>query len=462
VDALALVLPPGLAPVADVRLDPAVAVVAIGLSVTTGILFGLAPAFGLSSRKMAPAIREGRPTGSRSSSGLRKALVTAQVAFALVLLVAAGLLTRSYLALMNVDLGFRPDRLLTFTMELPRGRYAGPEQWAPFFSRLQADLRAIPGVLDAGGVSWLPLNDGGGSNAIFVEGRPLPGPNDSTYAIYRLVTPGYFGAIGIPIRDGRDFTADDRAGGPRVGAINETLARRIWPGERAIGKRLTFSRKPAEKDWITIVAVVGDTHHGSLAAPVDIQLYAPFTQEPFWFPPSDIVLRTAVPPASIAPAARERVRAIDPLIPVSRMQTMEALVGGTVAEPRFHMLLVAALGVSALVLATIGIYGLLAFSVSLRAREIGVRAALGATSGDIARMVLGEGMRLVIAGLALGLAGALVLTRALKTMLFGIEPTDPATFGTIAVVLIGGAAVACYVPARRAARTDPARALRSE
>jgi putative ABC transport system permease protein len=352
--------------------------------------------------------------------------------------------------------------LLTLTLELPRGRYAGPPQWTPFFTRLQDDLRAIPGVLGAGGVSWLPLNDDGGSNAIFVEGRPRPGPNENTYAIYRLVTPGYFGTIGLPIRDGRDFTIDDRAGGVRVGAINETLARRIWPGERAIGKRLTFARQPGPDDWITIVAVVGDTHHGRLADPVDIQLYAPFTQEPNWFPPSDIVLRTAVAPASIAAAVRERIRAIDPLIPVTKLQTMDALVGNSIAEPRFHMQLVSALGASALALAGIGIYGLLAFSVTARTREIGVRAALGATSGTLARMVVGEGVRLVLGGIVLGMSAALLAARRLDPLLFGVTVGDPVTLAIVPVVLLLAAILACYLPARRAARTDPAMALRTD
>jgi putative ABC transport system permease protein len=461
VDGLAAVLPAGLAPVGEFRLNPWVALVAASFSVLTSVVFGLAPAAGLSGEGVL-AVREPRSTGSPAAARLRRVLVTAQVALAVVLLAGAGLLARSYLALMNVDLGFRTDHLLTFTIELPRGRYAGPEQWTTFFTRLLEDLRAVPGVRDAGAVSWLPLNDDGGSNAIFVEGRPLPGPNESTFAIYRLVTPGYFQAIGIPVLDGREFTVDDRVGGARVGAINETMARRIWPGERAIGKRLTFSRQPDLDDWITIVAVVGDTHHGSLADPVDIQLYAPFTQDGNWFPPSDVVVRTAVTPASIAPLVRERVRALDPMIPVAKVQTMDTLVRGTVAEPRFHTLLVAALGVSAVVLAAVGIYGLLAFSVSARRREIGVRAALGATSRDLARMIVGEGVTLAGAGLTVGVPAALVVTRRMDTLLFGVAPADPVTFAGIAAVLTAVVAMACYLPARRAARTDPAVALRNE
>jgi ABC-type antimicrobial peptide transport system permease subunit len=227
-----------------------------------------------------------------------------------------------------------------------------------------------------------------------------------------------------------------------------------------IGKRLTFSPSAAPGDWITIVGIVGDTHHGGLADPVDIQLYAPYTQDPFWFPPSDLVIRTSADPASIATVVRQRLKEIDPLVPISNLQTMDALIAGTVAEPRFHMLLVAALGIAALALATIGIYGLLAFTVAVRAREIGVRSALGATPANIARMVAAEGMRMAAIGVALGLAAAFAAVRSLRNLLFQIEPTDPLTFAAIAVLLLAVAAAACYIPARRAAAIDPLIALR--
>jgi putative ABC transport system permease protein len=461
-EALRVVVPPSLAAAGDLRLNPIVAGAAVALCSATGLLFGLAPALQLSRRPSTDAIREGRQTASRRSTLLRQALVTVQVSLAIVLLAGSGLLMRSFLRLASVDPGFSPDSLLTLTIQLPPGRYEGPEQWQTYFEQAISELRGIPGVRNAAAVSWLPLTSDGGSNAIFIEGRPLPGPNENTYAIYRLVTPGYFGTIGIPVIDGRDFTVDDRIGGTRVGAINQTLAARMWPGERAVGKRLTFSPKPKPADWITVVAVVGDTHHGSLADPVDIQLYAPYTQEPNWFPPSDIVIRTSVEPASIAAVVRGRLQHVDPLVPIANLQTMERLITGTLAEPRFHMVLVAGLGLSALALATIGVYGLLAFTVAMRAREIGVRAALGATPSTIARMVAAEGMRMAGVGVAVGLVAAFVAVQSMHTLLFQIEPTDPATFAGIAVLLLAVTAAASYIPARRAARLDPLIALRKD
>jgi predicted permease len=378
------------------------------------------------------------------------------------LLAGAGLVMRSFVRLTSVELGFRSDHLLTFRTDLPRTRYAGPEQWKPLFDRLMGDLESIPGVISAAGVSGLPLNMGGGSNAIFIEGRPAPGPNENTYAIYRLVTPKYFQTVGIRVVDGRDFDARDAVDGLRVGAVNETLAARMWPGERAIGKRLTFNPKPGPDDWVTIVAVVGDTHHESLAEPIDIQLYAPYTQEPNWFPPSEFALRTSVDPMSIANIVRDRMRSLDPLLPVEDVQPMDAVVAKSVATPRFNLALLGGLAGSALLLAAIGVYGLLAFSVALRSKELGVRVALGATRGDLLRMIIGDGLRLVSVGLVAGVVAAFAVTRWIRALLFEVEPSDPATFIAVAALLVMIAIVACYVPARRAASTDPIAALRAD
>ena len=460
VAALREVLPATLTRSGPIALNPAVAAAGAAISALTGLLFGLTPALQFWTENVMRSMRESRPAASRSAAVIRRVLVTAQIVLALVLLVGAGLLMRSFVRLMSVDPGFRPERLLTMRLELPRSRYQGPEQWKPFYDRALDELHAVPGVTSAAGISWLPLASDGGSNAVFVEGRDLPGPNEEKYAIYRLVTPGYFKTIGIPILEGRDFTSEDRTGGLRVGAINQTLASRLWPGEHVLGKRLTFAREPKPEDWIHIVAIVGDTHHASLAEPVDIELYSPYTQDPYWFPPSDLVLRTAGEPTAIASIVRQRMRAIDPLVPISDVQSMESVIGKAVAEPRFHFLLMTALSISALVLAAVGIYGLLAFSVALRSREIGVRTALGATSLDIVRMVLGEGLRLTFGGIVLGLVAAFIATRSLRTLLFQIEPSDPLTFASIAGLLFLVSVVACYVPARRAARVDPVRVLR--
>jgi putative ABC transport system permease protein len=389
-------------------------------------------------------------------------LVTLQVALAVVLLVGAGLLTRSFARLLSIDAGIRPENVLTLTLELPRSRYQGPAQWKPFFERAIADLGTLAGVTSVAGMGGLPFTENGGSQGLHVEGYVPTNPNEHTYVIYRLVTPSVFQTLGIPLVEGRDFSSHDDASTARVAIVNQTLARRYWPGGSALGKRLTMSRNPRPEDWITIVGIVGDTHHWSLAEPVDIQMYVPYTQDPNWLVPGQIAVKTAGDPMRLAAAARERVRAIDPLVPISDVQTMEGLRDRSVAAPRFNVTLVGLLSITALVLSLIGIYGLLAFSVALRTREIGVRAALGATGGAISRMIVGEGLRLAAWGVAAGVLIALIATRWLETLLFEVKAYDPQTFAGIAILLVVVSAVACYIPARRASRIDPLTALRTD
>jgi putative ABC transport system permease protein len=444
----------------DTSIEPRVLVTAVGMCVATATLVGLLPAFGAWSR--VSAVSGLRTTTDARTARVRHALVVVEVALAVVLLAGAGLVMRSFMRLTSVELGFRSDHLLTFRTDLPRTRYSGPEQWKPLFDRLIPELESIPGVTGGSAVTALPLNMDGGSNAIFIEGRPAPGPNENTYAIYRLVTPKYFDTVGIPIVDGRDFDSRDDIGTQRVGAVNERLAARMWPGEPAVGKRLTFSPRPGPADWITIVAVVGDTHHANLAEPVDIQLYAPYTQEPNWMAPAEFALRTSVAPMSIANAVRDRMRSVDALLPVEDLQPMNAVVANSVATPRFNLVLFGGLAGSALLLAAIGVYGLVAFSVALRSKELGVRVALGATRSDLLRMVIGDGLRLVSLGLVAGVLAAFIVTRWIRALLFEVEPSDPATFVAVAILLVSITIVACYVPARRAAGTDPIAALRAE
>ena len=458
---LRTILPGDLATTFDPRLDWPVAAGALAISIVTAVVSSLAPAWFVAKGAAASAVREGRGANQPSATP-RRILVTVQVAMAVVLLAGAGLLMRSFVKLTSVDSGIRPEHLLTFAVELPRSRYEGPRQWQPFFERLATELRSIPGVTGAAGTSGLPLNENGGSVGFLAEGQPPPADNDDTYVIYRLVTPGYFDTIGMPLLGGRDFSSNDRIDGVRVVIVNERLARRYWPGQNAVGKRVAFTRQPKPGDWSTIVGVVGDTHHSSLAEPIDIQLYVPYMQEPDWYPPGQIVVRTIGEPTAIVSAVRQRVRSIDPLIPISDFQTMEALIGKSVAAPRFTLVLIGALGLSALVLSVIGIYGLLAFSVAMRTREIGVRSALGAGTRTITAMVLSEGLRLASVGIVAGVVIALAAVRWLKTMLFEVQPYDPPTFGAVAILLLAVAAIACYAPARRAARIDPLTALRTD
>ncbi len=460
--ALRTLVPDGLTRGAQLEINPAFLCAAAAVGAGTALVFGLAPALHAAQRTTSLTVREGRATASRATTIARQALVAAQIALAVVLLAGTGLLMRSFWRLTAVDPGFSTGHLLTLRMELPRARYEGPAQWAPLLDRIVDELEAIPGVTSVAGISWLPLSTSGNSNAVFVEGRPLPGPNENTYAIYRLVTPGYFKTMHIPVVAGREFSRDDRAGGLRVGVVNRTMAERLWPGESAVGKRLSFSRSPGPGDSITVVGVAGDTHFDALDAPNDLELYAPGTQDPYWFPPSDLAIRTSVAPTAVAAAVRERLHAIDPMIPVSGVQTMESLVAATVSQPRFQVLVVGTLGGTALVLATIGIYGLLAFSVAVREREFGVRAALGATPLALVRMVVLDGMRLAGAGIVVGIALAVVAVRSLRTLLFQVDPADTPTFVAMTALLLVVSLAACYLPARRAARLDPLLAIRSD
>lgn len=458
---LGAMLPSELAVAVDTHVDRRVAFAALGVCIATAVAFGLAPAWFILRSGTGHVVRDGRGTVAHSAHA-RHVLVVVQVALAVVMLAGAGLLLRSFVRLTGVKPGFHADRVLTLSVELPRTRYRGPDEWEPFFNRLIAELGSLPGVEAAAGVSGLPLNENGGSVGFHAEGQPVPRDNEHSYVIYRLVTPGYFNTIGIPLIDGRDFTAADRPASARVVIVNQTFASRYWPGERAVGKRVAFTSQPTADDWTTVVGVVGDTHHWSLAEAVDVQLYVPYTQEPNWYPPGQIALRTSVDPVSVAAAARERIRAIDPQIPVSDIRTMNEIVSKSVAAPRFNLTLLGMLSISALVLASVGIYGLLAFSVALRTREIGVRSALGASRAAISTMILRDGLRLTVVGIVAGLAVAVAAVRWVKTLLFQVEPYDPVTFAGIAFLFLIIALVACYVPARRAARVDPIVALRSD
>ena len=458
---LSSMLPPELAATIDPRADPVVTGVALVACVLTAVLFGLTPAW-FAHEGTESTLRESRVAGGRSALA-RRALVTLQVAIAVVLLAGAGLLARSFVRLMDVDPGFRTENILTLTLELPRTRYDGPQKWQSFLERLLPDLRALPGVTHAAATGGLPLTENGGSVGLHVEGHVPAGDSPDIWVIYRTVTPGYFETLAIPIVEGRDFSTQDRIrNAPMVAAVNQTLAHRYWPGQSAIGKRVALTRTPGPEDWITVVAVVGDTHHWSLAEAVDIQMYVPYTQEPNWLPPGQIALRTAADPALLIGAVRERVRAIDGMVPISDVRTMEEVVAGSVAAPRFNLMVVAVFGLAALSLSTIGLYGLLAFSVAARAREIGIRAALGASRGAIARMVVREGLQLTAVGIVAGILLALAATRPLEKLLFEVEPRDPLTLAAIAAFLMLVALVASYIPARQATRLDPLATLRTE
>jgi putative ABC transport system permease protein len=454
-------LPERLAGVGAIALKPEILGFAIALAVMSGLLFGLAPVLLLSRRPPGSLINDAaRVAADVRVGGAGRALVAAEMALAVVLLVAASLLIRSFARLSAVDPGFHPDSVLTFRLELPRSRYPDPSKWAPMLDELMARLESLPGVVAAGAISWLPLTTAGGSNALFVEGEPLPAPGDATYVLYRMITPGYFRALGIPLLAGRAFDTADGARSQAVVVINQRMAVRYWPGESPIGRRVSFARTPKPEDWMTVVGVVGDSSQGTLDAPIDIEMFAPHTQEANWFPPSAVALRTSGEPLALAAAVRDQVQAVDPLMPVSDVRTLEAVVARSVAPARFNTGLVAVFSAVALVLSAVGVYGLLSFSVGARSREIGVRTALGARPGEISRLVVKEGLILTCAGIALGLPAAFGLARVLRTLLYDTAPTDPGTFVAVPALMLVVALAACYLPARRAARLDPVAAMR--
>ncbi len=462
VEILRGVLPPALADIADIRVDRTIFAIAALVTLGTGLIAGLAP-----------VLHAWQPTagsmseGHRTSSGVRTArtrhtLVAAEVALAVVLLVGAGLLLRSFARLSSIDPGFATSNRLTFRVELPRGRYGTPAKWSPFMDALTARLEAVPGVIAAGGTSWLPLADSGGSNGLYVEGRPLPQPGESTFAIYRLATPGYFRAMGITIVRGRAFDSTDTATSPRVGIVNETLAARTWPNEDPIGKRVSFSRNPTERDWITVIGVARDARITTLTDPAAIAMYGAHTQDPYWFPPTHIVLHTSGDPLAIASAAREQVRALDASVPVADIKPAGELVAEQVAEPRFQSLLITSFGAAALALAAVGIYGMLSFSTAARRREFAVRLALGAAPREIVRIVFSSAIRVTTAGLLAGGVLAAIAARSMATLLYDIRPFDGVAFAAACAGIAVIAVAAACMPARRAARVDPAGALKLE
>ena len=460
--ALKQVLPGTFAELREVRMDGPVFAFALFVSGLAGLGASLAPALGVTRRRAGDSLRGGgRIEGARDGASVRRALVVLEVALAATLLVGAGLLGRSLASVMHVDPGFRMEGVLTFVTELPRTRYPDPSRWSPLLDRLMARLEALPGVSAAGAISWLPLTTGGNSNAIFAEGRPLPAPGEATFVLYRLVTPRYFTAMGIPLAAGRYLAEGDTSSSPRVVLVNETMAARFWPGESAIGRRVSFARAPRPEDWMTVVGVVGDTRQGSLVAPIDIEMFAPATQETSWFPPSHVAIRVAGDPLRVAGAVRQAVRDLDPLLPVAEMRPLARVVHESATEPRFHAVLVGAISGVALLLAGVGIYGLLAYLVTLRQREMAIRSALGARPSQILRMVMQEGVALALAGLLLGTAVAALVAPVVGSLLFGVTARDAASYAGGAVLAMLAAVLASALPAWRASRIAPAEALKS-
>ena len=429
------------------------------LSLVAGIGFGLAPALTGARAEVFATLKEGGRTVGRGRHRAQEILVVAETALALVLLAGAGLLLKSFVHLLSTDEGFDPNRVLTMQIFLPATRYGNPAERDAFVRQALTNIAALPGVQSSCVVTRLPLNPGGSSRGIMIEGRTYT-PDRQVEPItpnYSVISPGFFATLRIPLLAGRVFTARDDAQSPRVYVINRTMAKAFWPNENPIGRRVRIG---TDEKWSEIVGVVGDVRQHQLGEPPSPMLYAPYAQDPWPF--MDIAVRTAQEPGGVASDLQRAIQAVDKDEPVYNIRTMDEVVSRSLSSRRFNLVLLGSFATLALFLTAIGVFGLISFAVAQRRHEIGVRMALGARREDVVKLVVFHGMRLALAGVALGLAGALGLTRFLSSLLYQVRPTDGVTLSAVALIVAAVALAACYLPARRATRVDPMIALRYE
>ena len=450
----------------SVGLDRSVLAFTILVSAITGLIFGIAPAL----RTTRLDLRETLNEGSRGSTAgpahhrLRGSLISMEIALAMLLLVGSGLLLRSFSRMQEVSLGFQADHLFVADLPLSESAYAKPEQRYGFFDRLVERARALPGVRSAAAATFLPVSGGGGLLHFNITGRPPKTPHDYVAAGYRAVTASYFETLGVPLLQGRVITASDNEKAPAVVVINSTMAHIYFPNENPLGKRLQIGATPDNQiPTMEIVGVVGDVTQG-LGLDPKAEMFLPYCQADQLLPvfQMSVVLRTAGDPHQQAAALRSALAEIDPNEPLVKVRTMEDNMAATIAQPRFRTWLIGIFAGLALLLAAVGIYGVMSYSVTQRTSEIGIRVTLGAQPVDVFRIVVGEGLRFALIGVALGGVGGLVLTRLLGSFLYGVSATDPLTFSGVAVLLILVSAAASFFPAQRATRVDPIVALRYE
>ncbi|HYV27993.1 MAG TPA: ABC transporter permease, partial [Candidatus Eisenbacteria bacterium] len=460
---------------AEISLDPRVLLFSGLVAVLTGILFGLAPAWHARRVDLQGTLKEAGRGATSSRAGLRQGLVIAEVALTFVLLAGAGLLLLSFHRLLQVNPGFAVDRVLTFRINPPEDKYRTDEQEILFCQDLLEKLRALPGVRTASLASQIPLHEGGWDMLFLIEGRPEPPPHLQPSLQVHLIAPDYFQAMGIPLLQGRDFTeqdnrehlrgassANDWGAGLNSIIIDEEFARRYWPNQNPLGQRVRIPFGERDKQpVVTIVGVVGRIQENRLSDQGGmVQAYFPIYQQPLRN--IAVVVKTTSEPAVMLTTMRQQVSQLDPALPIFGIHTMREIRNNNVAPERLNLGLLGAFAALALILAVIGLYGLLAFTVTQRQREIGIRMALGAQRFDVLNLVVGQGMRLILAGVVLGFLGSFALTRVLASVLFKVEPTDPLTFVTVTFSLCVVALLACYIPARRATKVDPMVALRFE
>ena len=449
--------PEDLPRVKDVALDGRVLGFTLLVTLITGIVFGLVPALQASRPNLNETLKEGGRGTTGGHHRIRSSLVITEVALALVLLVGAGLLIRSFIRLQQVNPGFNTKNAMSANVALPGRKYPNSDQYLSFFTQLMEKIAALPGVVAVGATQSLPIQ-GDYLVGFNIQGRPPDPPGEDKSTNYYAVTPDYFKAMGIPLLRGRLFTEQDSKNAPRVAVINETMARTYFSDEDPIGKGINLSQ--GREGFREIVGIVGDVKQYGLAQPTTLQTYEPYLQMPF--SAVTLIVRTEGNPAALSGSIRSEVLALDKEQPVSRIRTLDQIISGSVQQQRFTMLLLGVFAAVALILAAVGLYGVMSYAVTQRTHEIGIRMALGANTGNVLRLVVGHGMLLALIGVFIGLGGAFAFTRLMSKLLFAVSTTDPVTFAGISVLLTGVALVACLVPARRATKVDPMVALRHE
>jgi len=441
----------------EVTLDWRVAGFTLLLSVLTGVAFGMAPALQVSKTDVQEALKEGGNAGSsQRRNRLRSLLVVAEVASALVLLVGAGLLIKSFMRLQEVETGMRPENVLTLAISLPEAKYTKPEMAAEFYGRVLDRVKALPGVEAAAVINVLPLLRTGYNGDVEIEGQSYPA-GLLPLAEYRVVSPDYFRALGIPLLRGRFLDERDRKDAPGVVLVNQTFVNKYLNGQDPLGKRI----RPGS-GWLQIAGVVGDVKQSGLVRPVMPEIFRPYEQAPSYTQSMTLVVRGAQDPTALVPAIQREVLAVDPNLPVYNVQTMETVITKSVSERRMNMLLLTIFAGVAMLLSMVGIYSVMSYTVTQSTREIGIRMALGAQPRDVLKLVVGQGLVLALVGILVGILGAFGLTRLMASLLYGVKATDPWTFAGVSALLLMVALLACYVPARRATRVDPMIALRYE
>jgi putative ABC transport system permease protein len=453
-------LPSDVVRISSIHIGGPVLVFALLLSLAATLAFGLAPAFLTTSCDLQARIKEGgEHSGQRSGRHVRSFLGIVEMSVAMVLLVAGGLLIRSFALVTSVNPGFDPNNVTEAEVSLPQFQYSKPLQWTAFANELLVRLQAQPGLQDSAVAAPLPMDRQGQATFAFsiVGNPPLP-PSQSTTANYATVSPGYFHVMRIPLVRGRVFSEQDSPSNPNVAIISETLARRYFPNQDPIGRQMRFGFPPNSNVPREIVGVVGDVRDVALSKNPGPVMYVPFSQAPLYG--GEVVVRSSLSVSSVAAAVREVVRSIDKNLPVTDVESFTDAVGQSISRERFRTFLLGSFSAIALLLAAVGIFGIISYSASQRSHEIGIRMAVGAQRRDILRLILGQGAKLALLGLGSGVVFALLLTRLMESLLYNVSATDPLTFAGVAIILLGVAVTACYIPARRAMRVDPIVALR--